>query len=329
MTIQTRISKSIALECEQGAGRLAGATPAHSQTAKQDGVELERDAGVAGASQAAQTDRSSQVVIIEPRRSWFAIDFDELWRHRGLLRVLMERDIRVRYKQTILGFAWALLQPFMMMVVFSIFFGKFAKMPSDGLPYPVFVYAGLLPWVFFANSITNASQSLINSSALVSKVYFPRILIPVASIGATLLDFVIASSILLVMMVYYGIGWSMQLLLAPLLTAGVMLAALGVGILLSALTVSYRDFRFVVPFMVQFWMFATPVAFPASIVPEEWRWALHLNPMTGLIEGFRAAFLDKPMDPAAIAFSIVASLAIFAVGAIYFGRVERRFADVI
>lgn len=327
MTIQTRISKAIALVGGQGDAPVGDDRSAASLVGARISSVRESIARVPKA--AAKGESAPQTIVIEPRKGWLAIDLDEIWRHRGLLRVLMERDIKVRYKQTILGFAWALLQPFMMMVVFSIFFGKFAKMPSDGLPYPVFVYAALLPWVFFANSITNASQSLINSSALVSKVYFPRILIPLASIGATLLDFVIASSILLLMMVYYGIGWSGQLLLAPLLTAGVMLAALGVGVLLSALTVSYRDFRFVVPFLVQFWMFATPVAFPASIVPEQWRWALHLNPMTGLIEGFRAAFLNKPLDPPAILFSFIACLAIFAVGVVYFGRVERRFADVI
>lgn len=272
---------------------------------------------------------SEQIVVIEPRRQQFNLVSSEVWRHRELLRVLVERDIRVRYKQTVLGIAWAIIQPLLMMVVFSIFFGKFAKMPSDGIAYPVFVYAGLLPWIFFANSITNASLSLVGSAALVSRVYFPRILIPLSAVGATLLDFSIASSILLAMMTYYGIGWSWQILLAPALTSGVILSALGVGILVSALTVSYRDFRFVLPFLIQFWMFATPVAFPSSIVPEEWRWLLMLNPMTGLIEGFRAAFLDRPLDAAAISISLVFSITIFVVGVAYFDRVERRFADVI
>lgn len=324
MNFQTKITSGIDLTSEQ--------SPTSCINRKTDQVaEAQRNPqiGSTHSSEITQPGRDLKISVIEPRNSWLAIDFQELFNHRELLRVLTERDIRVRYKQTILGFAWAILQPFTMMIVFSIFFGKFAKMPSDGLPYPVFVYAGLLPWMFFANSITNASQSLISSSALVSKVYFPRILIPLSSVGATLLDFAVASSILLLMMIYYGIGWGWQLLLAPLLTSGVMLTALGVGVLLSALTVSYRDFRYIVPFLVQFWMFATPVAFPASIVPEQWRWLLNLNPMTGFIEGFRAAFLERPIDPGSIAISFIAAFAIFALGVIYFERVERRFADVI
>lgn len=269
------------------------------------------------------------ITIIQPAKGWRSLDCRELWAFRELLRVLVERDVRVRYKQTVLGFAWAIIQPVMAMVIFSIFFGNFAKMPSDGLPYPIFVYAALLPWMFFANAITNSAGSLVGSTNLVSKVYFPRLIIPLSSIGAGLVDFVIASSVLLVMMLYYGIGWSVNLLVVPLLALGIIFAALGVGTLLSALTVTYRDFRYVVPFMVQIWMFATPVAYPASIVPEAWRWLFYLNPMTGLIEGFRSAFLDRPFDIAALFVSLVISAAMFLAGIAYFEKVERRFADLI
>lgn len=267
--------------------------------------------------------------VIEPTRGWRSLDLRELWAFRELLRVLVERDVRVRYKQTALGFAWAIIQPVMAMVVFSIFFGNFAKIPSDGLPYPIFVYAALLPWMFFANAITTSSSSLINSTNLVSKVYFPRLIIPLSSVGVGFVDFAVASSVLLLMMLYYGIGWSLNLLMAPLLAVGVMIAALGVGTLLSALTVAYRDFRYVVPFMVQIWMFATPVAYPASIVPDGWRWLFYLNPMTGIIEGFRSAFLDRPFDFAALLVSLVVILLTFLVGVAYFEKVERRFADII
>jgi lipopolysaccharide transport system permease protein len=270
-----------------------------------------------------------KVTIIKPTQGWRSLDLQELWSFRELFRVLVERDVKVRYKQTVLGFAWAILQPVMAMIVFSIFFGSFAKMPSDGLPYPIFVYAALLPWMFFANAVTSSSSSLINSTNLVSKVYFPRLIIPLSSVGAGLVDFAIAGSILLLMMIWYGVGWSLNLLLAPVLTFGVMFAALGIGTLLSALTAAYRDFRYVVPFMVQIWMFATPVAYPTSIVPEGWRWLFYLNPMTGLIEGFRSAFLGRPFDIPALLVSFVIVVALFVVGVAYFEKVERRFADII
>ena len=269
------------------------------------------------------------VTVIEPPRGWRPIGFAELWRYRELLWVLVERDIKVRYKQTALGFAWAIIQPVMLMLVFSIFFGRLAKMPADGLPYPIFVYAGLLPWTFFANAITSSAGSLVSSSNLVSKVYFPRLIIPLASAGSGLADFAVAAVVLLVMMLWYGIGWSLNLLLAPLLIAGTVFIALGVGIALAALTVAYRDFRYVVPFLVQVWMFATPVVYPASLVPTEWRWLLFLNPMAGFIEGFRAAFLGRPFDWTAIAISLAVAAVLFLLGAAYFEKVERRFADII
>lgn len=269
------------------------------------------------------------VTHIKRARGWRSLNLRELWAYRELLWVLTERDIKVRYKQTVLGATWAVIQPVMMMVVFSIFFGKLAKMPSDGIPYPVFAYAALLPWTFFSNALGSSAGSLVGSSNLIGKVYFPRLIIPLASIGSWIIDFAIATVILLAMMAYFGIGWTWNLLGAPVLAMAVIFAALGVGTLLSALTVAYRDFHYVVPFLLQFWMFATPVAYPASLVPQQWRWVLHLNPMAGLIEGFRSAFLGRPFDETAIAISCVAALVMFLLGVAYFERVERRFADII
>lgn len=269
------------------------------------------------------------VTRIRPRQGWRSLDLKELWAYRELLWVLTMRDIKVRYKQTVLGVAWAVIQPVMTMVVFSIFFGRLAKMPSDGFPYPVFVYAALLPWTFFANAIGNSSNSLVGSANLVSKVYFPRLIIPLASVGAGLIDFAISAVILLLLMLVYGVGWSANLLLAPLLVLAVIFTALGVGTLLSALTVAYRDFRYVIPFLIQLWMFVTPVVYPASLVPERWQWLLYLNPMAGLIEGFRSAFLDRLFDGVGLAISFVVAAGFFLVGVLYFEKVERRFADII
>jgi len=267
--------------------------------------------------------------VIRPPSGWQTLDLAELWRYRELAWVLTERDIKVRYKQTVLGFAWAIIQPVMLMIVFSVFFGNLAKMPSNGLPYPIFVYAGLLPWTFFANAISNAANSVVGSSNLISKVYFPRFIIPLSSVGSALIDFAIAGVILLLMCLWYGIGWSANLLAAPLLVTGIVFIALGVGVLLSALNVAYRDFRYVIPFLVQFWMFATPVVYPASLVPETWRWLLFLNPMAGFIEGFRSVFLGQPFDWAAILISLAVSFGVFLLGLAYFENVERRFADII
>jgi lipopolysaccharide transport system permease protein len=214
-------------------------------------------------------------------------------------------------------------------VVFTIFFGHLANMPSDGYPYPVFVYSALVPWTFFANAISSSSNSLVGSAHLVSKIYFPRLIIPLSGVGVGIVDFGVAASILLAMMLFYGVGWSLNLLMAPVLLLAIMLTALGVGTCLSALTVSYRDFRYVVPFMVQLWMFVTPVVYPASLVPSQWRWLLYLNPMSGLIEGFRSVFLAKPFDFSGLAISAGVAIGLLLVGIAYFERVERRFADII
>ncbi len=269
------------------------------------------------------------VTVIEPQKGWRALNLRELWAYRELLVVLAQRDLKVRYKQTVLGAAWAIIQPLTTMLLFSLVFGRLAKIPSDGLPYPIFVYAGLLPWMFFANALSGSGNSLVGSQHLISKVYFPRLIIPLASISTSLVDFAISSLILLALMVYYSIGWSMNLLAVPLLVLAVIFIALGVGTLLSALTVSYRDFRYVVPFMVQFWMYATPVIYPASLFPEKWQWILYLNPMAGLIEGFRSAFLGRPFDFTGIAISMTVAVIVFVFGIFYFEKMERRFADII
>ena len=269
------------------------------------------------------------VTVIEPPKGWHMLDWRELWAYRELLWVLTARDVKVRYKQTVLGAAWAIVRPFTTMVIFSIVFGQLAKMPSDGYPYPVFVYAALLPWTFFATAIAASAQSLVGSAQLVSKVYFPRLIIPLASAGSGLVDLLISTAILFLMMLWYGVPWSSHLLAVPLLLAAVVFAALGVGTLLCALTVAYRDFTHITPFLIQIWMYATPVVFPLSLVPQRWQWLLYLNPMTGLVEGFRAAFLGKPFDTAGLAVSFAVALVLFAAGVAYFERAERRFADII
>jgi lipopolysaccharide transport system permease protein len=269
------------------------------------------------------------VTVIEPHKGWHMLDWRELWAYRELLWVLTTRDIRVRYKQSVLGAAWAVIRPFTAMVVFSVVFGQLAKMPSEGYPYPVFVYAALLPWTFFSGAISSSGQSVVGSSNLISKVYFPRLIIPLASAGAGLVDLLISTGILLLMMLWYGVGWSWNLLAAPLLLMAVVFSALGVGTLLAALTVSYRDFTHITPFLLQIWMYITPVVFPVSLVPQRWQWLLYLNPMTGLVEGFRAAFLGKAFDVPGLCVSFLVAVVLFAVGIAYFERVERRFADII
>jgi lipopolysaccharide transport system permease protein len=269
------------------------------------------------------------LTVIEPVQGWRSLDLKELWAYRDLFWVLTARDIKVRYKQTVLGAAWAIIQPVSMMVVFSIVFGKFAKIPSEGFPYPVFVYAGLLPWTFFANAFTRSGYSVVGSAQLVSKVYFPRLIIPISSLGAGLVDLFISSLILLLIMLFFGVAFSFNLLVAPLLLLLVVFIALGVGTLISALNVAYRDFGYLTPFLIQLWMFATPVVYPASLVPERWQWLLYLNPMTGIIEGFRSAFLGQPFNLTAIAVSLVMAIVLFLIGVFYFEKVERRFADII
>jgi lipopolysaccharide transport system permease protein len=274
---------------------------------------------------------STAVRVIEPSHGWVGIEWREVWRYRELLYFLTWRDVKVRYKQTVLGAAWAILQPLLTMVVFSLFFGRLAGLDrkTGGVPYPIYVYAGLLPWTFFANAIGSSGNSLVGSTNLITKVYFPRLVIPLASIGAGLVDLAISFAVLAVMMLFYRTALSWQLLLVPIFLMATILVAAGVGATLSALTVAYRDFQYVVPFMVQLWMFVTPVIYPSSLVPGRWHWLLALNPLAGPIEGFRAAFLSRPLDWPQIAASTIVSTLVFLTGATYFRTMERRFADII
>ena len=267
--------------------------------------------------------------VIEPRKGWIPVNYGELLHYRELLYFLTWRDLKVRYKQTVLGAAWAILQPVMSMVVFTIFFGRLAKMPSDGIPYPIFVYAGLLPWTFFANSISGSGTSLVGSAHLISKVYFPRLFVPTSKVMAALVDFAIAFFILLVLMAYYRVGLSPNLLLLPVVVTLTIMAAMGVGSLLAALNVTYRDFQYVIPFMVQVWMFCSPVIYPISMVPERWRWLLYLNPMAGIIDGYRAVFLGKDIRWMDLGISAGITIGLFVLGIFYFTKVERKFADIV
>lgn len=269
------------------------------------------------------------ILTIEAGRSWAPLDLRELWLRRDLLYFLTWRDVKVRYKQTLIGAAWAILQPLLSMIVFTLFFGKLAKVPSDGIPYPIFAYAGLLPWTFFSNAVTNSGNSLVGSSSLITKVYFPRMIIPGAAVAAGLVDFVIASLILFVMMAYYGIVPSLGVaMLLPLVLLTTILA-LAVGMWMSALNVNYRDVRHALPFLIQLWMFATPIIYPASLVPSSWRWLLWLNPLAGVIEGYRAALFNLAFGWTALAASALFSLAAVVYSAYAFRRMEREFADVI
>lgn len=270
------------------------------------------------------------LVRIRPSKSSIAIDLRDLWAYRELLYFLTWRDLKVRYKQTVLGVAWAIIQPFFTMLIFTLFFGKLAGLPSDGVPYPVFVYAGLLLWTFFSNAVSHSGNSLVGNANLLTKVYFPRMIIPGAAVGAGLVDFFIAFGVLIVLMVYYGVSitWSIVMLIP--LVALTTLLALAVGMWTSALNVKYRDIRYALPFVIQLWMFVSPVIFPSSFVPQKWRWVLALNPLTGIIEGFRAAlFGRKPFDWIALASSTAITLVLLVYAAYTFRRMERSFADIV
>jgi lipopolysaccharide transport system permease protein len=270
------------------------------------------------------------IVIIKPSRSWVLPQLRDVWAYRELLYFLVWRDLKVRYKQTVLGALWAIIKPFSMMVIFSIFFGKLAKIPSEGIPYPIFTYAALLPWSYFAQSLSACSNSLVGNSHLITKVYFPRLIIPISSLMSGLVDFAISFSILLAMMVYYQIIPTLLALLLPLLILMAMATALGAGLWLSALNVQYRDIRFALSFLVQFWFFATPVVYPSSLVPNKWRLIYALNPMVGVVECFRRTLLGKGqiMSPMCI-LSIVIAVLLLVTGIFYFRRMEKGFADVI
>ena len=267
---------------------------------------------------------------IEPSRGWVTLKLREIWEYRELLYFLVWRDIKVRYKQTALGATWAVIQPLMTMVVFSLFFGQLAKIPSDGVPYPIFSFAALVPWTFFANGLTASSNSIVGSSHLITKVYFPRLVAPLASVLPGVVDFALAFVILLGMMLFYGIVPGLAILWLPLFLLLALVTALGIGLWLSALNVEYRDVRFLVPFLTQIWLFATPIAYPSSLLPEPWRTIYGLNPMVGVVEGFRWALLGTNQAPGPmILVSTAAALLILVSGAFYFRRMERTFADIV
>jgi lipopolysaccharide transport system permease protein len=270
------------------------------------------------------------VVRIRPSKGWVSLKLTEVWEYRELLYFLIWRDVKVRYKQTVLGAAWAVLQPLLTMVVFSLFFGKLAKMPSDGIPYPIFSYAALVPWTFFANGLGQGSASLVGSQNLIKKVYFPRLVIPIASVMSGVVDFVIAFVVLLGMMAFYGIAPTWNVVWLPLLLILAFVTSLGVGLWLSVLNVQFRDIRYTVPFLTQLWLFATPIAYPSSLLGEPWRTIYGLNPMVGVVEGFRWALLGTATRPGPIVLaSTVAAVALLVTGAFYFRRMERTFADVV
>ena len=270
------------------------------------------------------------VIVVQPSKGWISLKLREIWQYRELLYFLTWRDIKVRYKQTVLGAAWAIIQPFFTMVIFSIFFGKLAKVPSDGIPYPIFAYAALVPWTFFANGLNQASNSLVGSANLIRKVYFPRMVIPISSVLSGAVDFFLAFAVLLGMMLFYGFAPTVNILWLPLFILLIFITALGVGLWLSALNVQFRDVRYTVPFLTQFWLFATPIAYPSSLLSEPWRTLYGINPMVGLVEGFRWALLgtDTAPGPIIIVSSLVA-VTLLVGGAFYFRRIEKTFADVV
>jgi len=275
--------------------------------------------------------RSSHLVdVIQPSKGWVPLKLRELWHYRELLYFLVWRDVKVRYKQTALGAAWAIIQPVFTMLVFSIFFGRLANMPSDGVPYPIFVFAALVPWTFFANALGQGSNSLVGSGNLITKVYFPRLVVPTASVISGLVDFLIAFAVLVLLMTWYGIGLSLKILWLPVFVLHAVITALAVALWLSALNVQYRDVRYTVPFLTQFWLFATPVAYPSSLLSPGWRIAYGLNPMVGVVEGFRWALLDTGPAPGLMpVISGLVSVVLLVGGAFYFQRLERTFADVV
>ncbi len=273
---------------------------------------------------------SQPTLRIAPHRGWLALDFRELWAARELLYFFVWRDVKIRYKQTAIGAAWAVIQPFMTMVVFSLFFGTLAKMPSHGLPYPVFYYSALLPWMYFSGALQHATDVVVAQQHVITKVYFPRLVLPLSAVVSGLLDFAIGFAVFLAMMAFYHIVPGPAILLVPCLLLLAVLTALGVGLWLSALNAIYRDVRYIVPFLVQSWLFASPVVYPSSLVPERWRWLYGLNPMAGVIEGFRWALTGHGQPPSSLlAVSAAMMLILAAGGAAYFQKMEGTIADVV
>jgi len=270
------------------------------------------------------------VIRIRPSRGWISIDLRELWNYRELLYFLTWRDIKVRYKQTVLGAAWAIIQPFMIMVVFSLFFGRLAKIPSDGLPYPIFAFSALVPWTFFATGLSQASNSLVASAQMLKKVYFPRLAVPIGSVIAGTVDFILGFLVLLGMMLFYGIVPTSNIVWLPFFLLLAFVTALGVGLWFSAMNVQFRDVRYTLPFVTQLWLFATPIAYPSSLLSEPWRTLYGINPMVGVVEGFRWALLGTDTAPGLmVGVSSIVAVLLLVGGLFYFRRMEKTFADVV
>jgi homopolymeric O-antigen transport system permease protein len=270
------------------------------------------------------------IVRIEPSGAWVPLNLGELWGYRELLYFLMWRDIKVRYKQTVLGVAWAIVQPLLTMVIFSVFFGRLARMPSDGIPYPIFAYTALVPWSLFAYSLSQGSNSLVSGANLLKKVYFPRLCMPLAAVLSGIVDFLLAFAILVVMLLYYDVTPSLRILWVPLFVVLTLITALAVAVWSSAMNVRYRDVRLIIPFLVQVWLFATPIAYPSSLLSEPWRTIYGLNPMVGVVEGFRWALLGVSTAPGPmVGVSALIAMALLVSGAYYFRRMDKSFADIV
>ena len=286
-------------------------------------IEKMKDASTCAVSNA-------PVIRIQPSRGWVSLKLKELWEYRELLYFLTWRDIKVRYKQTVLGAAWAIIQPLFTMVIFSLFFGKLAKVPSDGLPYPIFSYAALVPWTFFANGLNKASNSLVSSANLIKKVYFPRLAIPISNVLSGVIDFILAFIVLLGMMLWFKIYPTANIIWLPFFLSLAFVTSLGVSLWLSAMNVQFRDIRYTISFITQAWLFATPIAYPSSLLPEPWKTLYGINPMAGVVEGFRWALLGTETAPGPIIIvSAFVALLLLVSGAFYFRRMEKTFADVV
>jgi lipopolysaccharide transport system permease protein len=281
------------------------------------------------ASDPAGTEHQVPTIIITPPKKWVPIDLKELWEYRELLYIFTWRDVKVRYKQTALGAAWAIIQPLFTMVVFTIFFGGLARIPSEGIPYPLFSLAALLPWTLFAEGLTRSTTSMITNQNIMTKVYFPRLIMPFSGILSPLVDFVVAFSILIIMMAYYGFAPTLNMIFLPLFIVFAVMTSLSVGLWLSALNVKYRDFQYTIPFLIQIWLFASPVVYPSSLLPEKWQILYGLNPMAGVIEGFRWALLGTNPPGEMIWISLGVVVVLLVTGAFYFRKVEQYFADIV
>lgn len=269
-------------------------------------------------------------IRVQPSKGWIGINLAEIWQYRELLYFLVWRDVKVRYKQTVMGMLWAIIQPFLTMVVFSLFFGKLAGIPSEGIPYPIFAYSALVPWTFFSNALSQASNSLVINANMIKKIYFPRLVMPAAAVLAGVVDFVLAFIVLVGMIVYYGFPLNANVLWLPLFVLLAFITSLGVGLWLSAMNVQFRDVRYTIPFIIQVWLFATPIAYPSSLLPEFWQPIYGINPMVGVVEGFRWALLgtDAALKPVMIV-SFAGAVLLLISGAYYFRRMEKSFADVV